>query len=387
MNSTRSTRTRTALCLLVLISLLHVQVNAFVTKSSPPQAHCTSSPRTTLPPSISPLSVSTTTTRRSTTVQFSSVPTTTSSNTSDVIQAITSLSTSNEDATPSTYNPTLGKKRLASGMAFCTGWADLAMFSQWKTFGSMMTGNTMWCAKACVEQRWVDVLYYITVILSYWTGLAIFRVSQTSSAPDESTSTLTSTPSAHLRRMARRVATVFGLAGLLVVRSATAKSLLGRTTMTMAVGKWIPALLVASGFGMANAVGSDTASTMTFVVTGHMTTLVNTITDLFVAEKDANKERNPDNNNNNNKSTLLRRFWKTPGVVMSTSVTASFFVGVLWASALSLLKTRLARTGSATAMAWITSTWGVDFGLMGLVLGGLLLWKDWKSKQPETSSV
>lgn len=68
-----------------------------------------------------------------------------------------------------------GKKRLAAGMAFLTGWANVTLFLKYKGFATMMTGNTMWMARAAVEMRYVDVLYYMSMIFSYTMGLATFR--------------------------------------------------------------------------------------------------------------------------------------------------------------------------------------------------------------------
>lgn len=138
------------------------------------------------------------------------------------------------------------------GMAFLTGIADLALFSKYKSFATMMTGNTMWMALALMEQRFMDVGYYASVILSYLTGVSIFRRSDLA-----------------LKKKTLPLAAI--LVGGLFVGS--------DIVFNIYQHRWIPMMMLAMGFGISNSVGQEAAGTLTFVITGHMSRLVNQIVD------------------------------------------------------------------------------------------------------------
>lgn len=130
------------------------------------------------------------------------------------------------------------KRRLGTAMAFLTGWADLTLFKKYQTFATMMTGNTMWMAVAAVERRFVDVAYYASVIVSYLTGLSIFRRTDLS--------------------LTKKTLPVCAfLVPALFVGSDVLFSIYQH--------RWIPMMMLAMGFGIINALGTEVTGTLTFV--------------------------------------------------------------------------------------------------------------------------
>jgi len=213
-----------------------------------------------------------------------------------------------------------GKKRLASGMAFLTGWADVALFTKYRGFATMMSGNTLWMANAFVDGRLRDMAYYASVILSYWAGLAAFRRA-------DLTMKKKSLPLCALAVTALFVGSDY-------------------INCFADVGaRWAPMMMLAAGFGIINSVGSEVSGTLTFVITGHMTRLVNQFVDRF--------------------STAAGKKKLTEGqkeaVVMNSSVCASFFGGAALAAAL--------------AKAGLLHKFGV-FSAIGALYGSLWLWQD-----------
>ena len=144
------------------------------------------------------------------------------------------------------------KRRLASAMAFLTGWADLTLYMKYKSFATMMTGNTMWAALAAVERRYTDVGYYLSVIISYLAGLSIFRRTDLS-----------------LTKKTLPVCSF--LVPALFVGS--------DVVFSIYQNRWLPMMMLAMGFGIINALGSEVTGTLTFVITGHMTRMTNQIVD------------------------------------------------------------------------------------------------------------
>ena len=62
---------------------------------------------------------------------------------------------------------------LCLGFAFTTGWADGLCIFTYKVFGTMLTGNTMYCASALGLGRWRDALFYAGAILLYVAGTGV----------------------------------------------------------------------------------------------------------------------------------------------------------------------------------------------------------------------
>jgi uncharacterized membrane protein YoaK (UPF0700 family) len=232
------------------------------------------------------------------------------------------------------------KRRLATMMAFCTGWADLTLFLKYKTFATMMTGNTMWMAVAMVEQRFMDAAYYLSVILSYITGLSVFR--RTDLTQKEKTLPICA----------------FLVAGLFVGSDLLFK---------LYQRRWIPMMMLAMGFGIANSVGQELTGTLTFVITGHMTRLTNQVIDRV--SRTAGRK----------KLTLADK----QSFVQNFSIILGFFGGAAFAA---LLRTkRFLETQN-----WV-------FSAIGLSYAALFLWKDfsmeslnaawWRKKDGEMCDV
>jgi len=211
-----------------------------------------------------------------------------------------------------------GKKRLAGGMAFLTGWADAALVTRYKTFSTMMTGNTMWMAQALVQNRYRDALYYMTVLLSYMVGVGIYRkIDQ--------------------RKPGKAMPVSAGIVLSLFLGSELVHHLQGRT-------RWIPATALAMGFGLLNSAGQAVTGGLTFVVTGHMTQATNQFVDRFLShtKKDLN----------------------VLGLLQNGSVYLGFFAGA----------------AMAWWMRRFPHVVSYEFAYMGILYGGIMLWQDGKAR-------
>jgi uncharacterized membrane protein YoaK (UPF0700 family) len=212
------------------------------------------------------------------------------------------------------------KRRLATGMAFLTSWADVALFFKFQTFATMMTGNTMCTALAVAEQRFVDALYYVCVISSYLVGSSIFR------RTDLSLNKKSTLP----------------VCSALVVGLFVGSDVLYHFVLP---SRWIPVMMLATAFGIVNLVGQEVAGSLTFVVTGHMTRLANQAVDRI--SRTAGRKK-------------LERY----GLVQNAAIIGGFFGGALFASFLQARQ--------------ILLQFGI-FSCMGILYGALFLWKDVES--------
>ena len=212
------------------------------------------------------------------------------------------------------------KKRLATGVAFLTGWADVALFKRYQTFATMMTGNLMWLAAAAIEQRFKMVAYYGSVIAAYIVGMAAFRRMDLS-----------------LRKRCLRVCS------LAVVALFVGSDLVH----WYAQSRWIPVVMLAAGYGIINSIGTEVAGTLTFVVTGHMTKLTHQCVDRISRKRGRQK---------------LSQSQKV-AALQNIAVTGGFFAGAMFASVLET-KQRLSS--------------GV-FSVLGILYGALFYWLDMES--------
>lgn len=220
-------------------------------------------------------------------------------------------------------NANVGKKRLAAGMGFLTGWADMVLSAKLATFCSMMTGNLLWLIKALADWRWRDGMYYASVIAAYGVGLAVYRKAQIKNQN-------------FLPTMAATVGILFVLADLLLIRSSN-----------FVYVKLLPACCLSFAFALVNGVGNDTAGTMTFVVTGHMTKMITSIVDDRAADRTSSWKATADRLLQQNAfRTQLVVFWGFAG-------------GAMFANALRL-------NGIVDG----------QFASIGLMFSGLFLWKD-----------
>lgn len=235
------------------------------------------------------------------------------------VKSSTSTSSSVNGAVQQVGNKSDRKRRLATGMAFLTSWADVALFFKFQTFATMMTGNTIWVALALAEQRFVDAIYYVCVISSYLVGLSIFRRADLS-----------------LKKSTLPVCS-FLVVGLFVGSDVLYHFLLP--------SRWIPVMMLATAFGIVNAVGQEVAGSLTSVVTGHMTRLVNQAVDRI--SRTAGRKK-------------LERY----SLVQNAAIIGGFFGGALFAS---LLQARqiLLKFGMVSCL--------------GILYGVLFLWKDMES--------
>jgi hypothetical protein len=225
-------------------------------------------------------------------------------------------------------------------MAALTGWADVVLNLQLGTFCTMMTGNTMWLAKACTDFHISNGMYYATVISAYLVGLALYRTWQNqdtrpSPASAEGVGSSSSSSSSKTRFLVKIGAAVVALFALADVFLHTYLA-----SVSLYLHKWVPASLLAAAFALVNGVGTDTAGTMTFVVTGHMTKFIHKLVDTPFTQW----------------LTVLK---SNGGVHMNLAVIGGFFVGALWGNILRHLGLLYA-----------------NFTYMGILLGSLFLWKD-----------
>lgn len=205
-------------------------------------------------------------------------------------------------------------------MAFLIGWSDLTLMLKYKLFATMMTGNTMWMAVALSDRRFTDVGFYVSVIASYLVGLTLFRRVDLS--------------------MREKTLPIFATI-------VTALFIGSDVVYAFSLSRWVPVMMLATGFGIINSIGSEVSGTMTFVVTGHMTKMTHLFMDRV--SKTAGRKK------------LSKADWAT--IMQSAFVCMGFIGGVLLASVLQM-KGILCRVG-------VFSTIGILYGL-------LFSWKDTK---------
>jgi uncharacterized membrane protein YoaK (UPF0700 family) len=181
------------------------------------------------------------------------------------------------------------KDRLAGCTAFLTGFADVALYLKYKTFATMMSGNTLWLAKALTEQQVVLALYYASLIIAYIAGLVLFRRFELG-----------------VRKETMHLCSLV-VASLFIASDAID---------FMHGGRWLPVAMLASAFGIINSVGSEVAGTFTYVVTGHITKSTNILVDRISRSRGRKR------------LTEMDRMFINDAV----TVTAGFFSGALLAS-------------------------------------------------------
>jgi len=231
------------------------------------------------------------------------------------------------------WAPTDGMNRLVFVLAFMTGVADVAMVLKYKNFATMMTGNTMWMASHALNGLVGPFLYLSAVLGSYMAGLAVFRRTY--------------------QRLSEQSLQLF--APMITAAFLAADHL----TYADPVAKLVPMCLLSGAYGIINAVGTDMAGTMCFVLTGHLTRITNALVDRF--------------------STLAgKKPLDAAGMLRSSSVFLGFFLG--------------AAAAWGGVQVWPSLQDRGLLSLMGTVYGALFLWQDaknmggwWhrKSKSPE----
>lgn len=144
---------------------------------------------------------------------------------------------------------------IFSAFAFTSGWANVVCFVLYKSFASMMTGNTMSIMFAIARRRWVDSAFFLAMVFNYVAGVMFFRLFDV--GPD---------PHSQISGAAAVIFSIF------LVHDVLACVVPG--------SRWI-ALLVAFGFGFVNAATSETLGVVTCMVTGHWQKLANALSDLL----------------------------------------------------------------------------------------------------------
>lgn len=210
------------------------------------------------------------------------------------------------------------KKRIATLMAFLTGWADFMFIKKYNFFATMMTGNSMKMAVALVDGRVRDAGFFLAIIASYVVGVGTFRRAEYS-----------------CKKQALR-----GLFAPIVTACFVCSDYLSWIKPASA---FLPATLLAFAWGIINSVGSEVTGTLVFVVTGAMTRLANMVVDRV-------------------SRTAGRKRISREGALMSLSVVGGFVGGAAWSALLAVRAPRLLERGA--------------FGLLGGIYGALFLWLD-----------
>lgn len=209
------------------------------------------------------------------------------------------------------------KKRMATFMAFMTGWADLLFIKKYNFFATMMTGNSMKMANAFVDGRITDSLFFLSIIISYIVGVGTFRRAE----------------------LSYKDKAINGLFAPIVVACFICSDYLS----WIGASKFIPGVLLSFAWGIINSVGSEVTGTLIFVVTGAMTRVANMIVDRM--SRTAGRKKIP-----------------KEGFLMSMSVIGGFTMGAAWSAILSLKAPKLLSRGT--------------FSIMGVIYGLLFLWLD-----------
>ena len=183
-----------------------------------------------------------------------------------------------------------------------------------------MTGNTMWMASHTLNGAFGPAMYLAAIIVSYMGGLAGFRLMY-QSLKDQS-----------LQLFAPMITAAFLAADHL--------------TFNNPLAKLVPMCLLSAAYGIINAVGTDMAGTLCFVLTGHLTKITNAVVDRF-------------------SSLAGKKPIDAAGMIRSSSVFFGFFIGAFTAWSGVKFYPSLKDRGLLS--------------LMGTVYGALFLWQDAKN--------
>jgi len=225
-----------------------------------------------------------------------------------------------------------GKKRLAAGMAFLTGWANVTLFLKYKGFATMMTGNSFKLANALVDRRVRDVCLFVGLICSYMFGVGAFRRAE----------------------LSFKNKSLHGLMAPLVAGAFIGSDYVGLIKPSC---QFLPATMLAFAFGIINSIGTEVTGTLIFVVTGAMTRLSNMIVDRI--SRTAGRKKIP-----------------KEGALMSLSVIGGFILGAAWHTLLNKKAPELVSHGAASIIGGI-------YGLFFLWLDRVQIGCWWSGKDAE----
>ena len=146
-----------------------------------------------------------------------------------------------------------GSPTLVRSFAFFNGWAEVVCFQHYSAFANMMTGNWMRICTSLIALKWVDVVYWLLVVLFYIGGAGVHRAADLALSPKGAAA---GGDHSSCAAIAPVVLALFVAADWL--RSAGSHT----TRWTM--------LLLSAAFGMVNTAGSEATGVLTHVVTGHL---------------------------------------------------------------------------------------------------------------------
>lgn len=146
---------------------------------------------------------------------------------------------------------------IVSSLAFAAGVADVLTTRQFGCFLNMMTGMTMKMSLSLVAKAWADVAYFTVLFASYFSAFALYRVVERRSkaAPQ---------PIALGRLFAPLVALCMVAADVM--------------SWAQPGTKWA-AVSLALGFGLVNAVATESTGAITCMITGHLQRLTSQAVD------------------------------------------------------------------------------------------------------------
>ena len=65
---------------------------------------------------------------------------------------------------------------LACASGFVTGWINVVSYLRFGCFGTMCTGNAILCMRSLAKGSWSDASFYLSVLVTYGVGVALYRV-------------------------------------------------------------------------------------------------------------------------------------------------------------------------------------------------------------------
>lgn len=160
------------------------------------------------------------------------------------------------------------KTIFVASMAFVTGCVDTVCYRRYKCFVNMMTGNVIKFSTALAESRWEDAVFHSSLILSYVTGVGMFRaldIKIRHGSKDKES------PGQLLTMVAPLILVLFMLADVVSHYISNPR---------------LHAPLLSIGFGIMNAASADaTGGTILYAVTGHINRMGKTIVDYWMLSK------------------------------------------------------------------------------------------------------
>ena len=146
---------------------------------------------------------------------------------------------------------------FASIMAGLAGCSDVICLQKFNCYATMMTGNVITLSLAISEQQLKDVLWRMSLIGSYVIGAASVRCIEL--LYQESLSQNTKSSKQHIRvAVAPMIATVFAIANQLITKD---------------IGQRYNVAMLALGYGMVYSTANQVVSTITQLLTNHITKL------------------------------------------------------------------------------------------------------------------